>query len=198
MMYRLDILTERVGRDGRTDSQREFERLYARSNRRAYNLAFRLLGNATEAEDVTQDAFVRAWRHFHQYDRTRPFEGWLFRIVTNLVVDRRRRQKRVPMYSLDAPLDVDSEGAPLTLDIADSTTDPQALLLRDLFSEPLQKALDALPPDYRSAVLLADVEDRSYEEIAHIMRCPIGTVRSRIHRARHMLRRTLEKTLTTS
>jgi RNA polymerase sigma-70 factor, ECF subfamily len=200
-MYSLDILdryTERVGRDGRTDSQREFEALYVRSNRRAYNLAYRLLGNATEAEDVTQDAYVRAWRHFGQYDRSRPFEGWLFRIVTNLVVDRRRRQKRVPMYSLDAPLDVDSDGSPLTLDIADSSSDPEALLLRDLFSEPLQKALDALPPDYRSAVLLADVEDRSYEEIAHIMRCPIGTVRSRIHRARQMLRRNLEKVMSVS
>jgi RNA polymerase sigma-70 factor (ECF subfamily) len=194
-MYTLDIFSERVGRDGRTESQREFEALYVRSNRRAYNLAYRLLGNATEAEDVTQDAYVRAWRHFGQYDRTRPFEGWLFRIVTNLVVDRHRRQKRVPMYSLDAPLETDSDGAPLTLDIPDSSSDPSALLLRDLFSEPLQKALDQLPPDYRSAVLLADVEDRSYEEIAHIMRCPIGTVRSRIHRARHMLRRTLEKTM---
>lgn len=194
-MYSLDIVSERVGRDGMTDTQREFQALYVRSNRRAYNLAFRLLGNAADAEDVTQDAYVRAWRHFGQYDRTRPFEGWLFRIVTNLVVDKRRRQKRVPMYSLDAPLDVDSDGAPLTLDIADSTSDPEALLLRDLFTEPLQNALDALPPDYRAAVLLADVEDRSYEEISHIMRCPIGTVRSRIHRARQMLRRTLEKTM---
>jgi RNA polymerase sigma-70 factor, ECF subfamily len=197
-MYTIDILdvfNERVGRDGRTDSQREFEALYLRSNRRAYNLAYRLLGNATEAEDVTQDAYVRAWRHFGQYDRSRPFEGWLFRIVTNLVVDRRRRQKRVPILSLDAPLDTDSDGTALTLDIPDSTSDPQAILLRDLFSEPLQNALDALPPDYRAAVLLADVEDRSYDEIAGIMRCPIGTVRSRIHRARQMLRRNLEETM---
>src|SRR4051794_37434174 len=125
-MYTLDIFSERVGRDGRTDSQREFEALYVRSNRRAYNLAYRLLGNATEAEDITQDAYVRAWRHFGQYDRTRPFEGWLFRIVTNLVVDRRRRQKRVPMYSLDTPLETDSDGAPLTLEIADSSSDPSA------------------------------------------------------------------------
>jgi len=197
-MVTIDILNERVGRDGRTESQREFESLYLRSNRKAYNLAFRLLGNATEAEDVTQDAYVRAWRHFGQYDRNRPFEGWLFRIVTNLVVDRRRRQKRVPMLSLDAPLDIDSDGAALTLDIPDSTADPQAILLRDLFSEPLEKALNALPPDYRAAVILADAEDHSYDEIAEIMGCPIGTVRSRIHRARKLLRVHLEKVMRAS
>src|SRR5579871_1478351 len=95
---------DKVGRDGQTDAQREFEALYRRSSGRAYNLAYRLLGNAAEAEDVTQDAFVRAWRHFAQYDRARPFESWLFRIVTNLVVDRRRRQKRVRIYSLHAPV----------------------------------------------------------------------------------------------
>jgi RNA polymerase sigma-70 factor (ECF subfamily) len=179
--------------DGMTDDQREFEALYHRSSRRAYNLAYRLLGNSTEAEDITQDAFVRAWRHFEQYDRARPFEGWLFRIVTNLVVDRRRRQKRVPMYSLDAAIERDTEGSPLTIDIPDVSADPAALLIENELSEPLQNALDALPQDYRVAVLLADVEDRSYEEIAEIMHCPIGTVRSRIHRARQMLRKRLEK-----
>ncbi len=105
-MYSINILTaEKIGRDGITDTQRKFESFYRRSNRRAYNLAFRLLCHATEAEDITNDVFVRAWRHFDQYDRARPFEGWLFRIVTNLVVDCRRRQKRVPMYSLDTPID---------------------------------------------------------------------------------------------
>lgn len=182
---------EKIGRDGRTAAQREFETLYRRSSRRAYNLAYRMLGNAAEAEDVTQDAFVRAWRHFGQYDPARPFEGWLFRIVTNLVVDLKRRQKRVMVYSLDAPLGKDSEGAALTLDLPDPSANPEQMLLQDTFSEPLQNALDALPKDYRAAVLLADVEELTYDEIADILRCPIGTVRSRIHRARQLLRKAL-------
>ena len=174
--------------------QREFESLFLRSHRRAYNLAYRMLGNAGEAEDITQDAYVRAWHSFHQYDRGRPFEGWLFRIVSNLVIDRRRRQKRVPMYSLDAPVfqDADADGPSLSFEFADPASNPETMLLTHEFAEPLQKALDALPTDYRVAVLLADVEEKSYQEIADTMECAIGTVRSRIHRGRLMLRRTLE------
>lgn len=171
----------------------EFEAQYMRSHKRAYNLAYRMLGNSSEAEDVTQDAFVRAWQSFGQYDRSRPFEAWLFRIVTNLAIDRRRRWKRLPIYSLDAPITHDSDGEPFHLELADPAGDPGEVVLEGQFNEVLEKALQALPPEYRTAVLLADVEDRSYQEIAEIMNCAIGTVRSRIHRARNMLRRALEK-----
>lgn len=172
----------------------EFERLFLRSHKRAYNMAYRMLGNAGEAEDVTQDAFVRAWHSFHQYDRSRPFEGWLYRIVANLVIDKRRRQRRVPIYSLDAPVSegTDAEGAPLTHELADHSAEPESILMTDALDEPLQRALEALPQDYRVAVLLADVEEKSYQEIADTMDCAIGTVRSRIHRGRLMLRRSLE------
>ena len=90
-------------------TQQEFERLFQRSRRRAYNLAYRLTGNAADAEDVTQDAYVRAWHNFETYDANRSFEGWLFRIITNRVIDMRRRQKRVPMYSLDTPIQGDED-----------------------------------------------------------------------------------------
>lgn len=170
----------------------EFEVQYLRSHKRAYNLAYRMLGNPSEAEDVTQDAFVRAWQSFGQYDRSRPFEAWLFRIVTNLAIDRRRRWKRLPIYSLDAPITHDSDGEPFHLELADPAGEPSETVLKDQFNEVLEKALKALPLEYRTAVLLADVEGCSYQEIAEIMHCAIGTVRSRIHRARSMLRRTLE------
>jgi RNA polymerase sigma-70 factor (ECF subfamily) len=185
---------EEAGLDGLLYTQREFEALYRRSNRRAYNLAYRMLGNACDAEEVTQDAYVRAWRHFGQYDRARPFEGWLFRIVTNLVVDRRRREKRVPIYSLDAPITTDADGKPMALDVPDPNRNPEAILFEDALSERIQAALNSLPNDYRLALLLADLEERSYEEIAQVMSCPIGTVRSRIHRARLMMRRRLTLT----
>ena len=173
-------------------SQRQFEQLFQRSQRRAYNLAYRLTGNATDAEDVTQDAYVRAWHNFDSYDASRSFEGWLFRIITNRVIDLRRRQKRVPMYSLDTPIQGDDDGQPLAHEFAAPDSDPEHIVVGPVMEERLQQALAALPTDYRAAILLCDVEQRSYQEIAEMMGCAIGTVRSRIHRARVMLRRQLE------
>jgi len=175
-------------------TQQEFERLFQRSQRRAYNLAYRLTGNATDAEDVTQDAYVRAWHNFNTYDASRSFEGWLFRIITNRVIDMRRRQKRVPMYSLDTPIQGDEEGQPLAHEFAAPDSNPEDLVIGPIMEERLQSALAALPEDYRTAILLCDVEQRSYQEIAEAMHCAIGTVRSRIHRARVMLRKNLEST----
>lgn len=173
-------------------AQRQFDALFQRSRRRAYNLAYRLTGNAADAEDVTQDAYVRAWHNFETYDPTRSFEGWLFRIITNRVIDMRRRQKRVPMYSLDAPMQGDEDGQPLSYEFAAPDSDPEEIVVGPVMEERLQAALAALPPDYRNAVLLCDVSQRSYQEIAETMGCAIGTVRSRIHRARVMLRRQLQ------
>ncbi len=173
-------------------AQNNFEQLFLRSQRRAYNLAYRLTGNASDAEDVTQDAYVRAWDNFDTYDANRSFEGWLFRIITNRVIDLRRRQKRVPMYSLDTPIMGDEDGQPLSHEFASPDSNPEDLVINPIMDEHLQKALSALPADYREAILLCDVEQRSYQEIAEKMNCAIGTVRSRIHRARVILRRTLE------
>src|SRR5690349_19214586 len=124
-------------------SQQEFERLYLRSQRRAYNLAYRLTGNAADAEDVTQDAYLRAWNNFTSYDSTRSFEGWLFRIITNRVIDLRRRQKRVPIYSLDAPVQGDEDGNPLSHEFAAPDSDPQEIVVNPIMEERLQLALAA-------------------------------------------------------
>jgi RNA polymerase sigma-70 factor (ECF subfamily) len=175
-----------------TAPQHEFEQLFRRSQRRAYNLAYRLMGNAADAEDVTQDAYVRAWHNFESYDPSRSFEGWLFRIITNRVIDMRRRQKRVPMYSLDSPVQGEEEGQPLAHEFAAPDADPEYIVVGPIMEERLQNALESLPADYRSAILMCDVEQHSYQEIADSMQCAIGTVRSRIHRARVLLRRNLE------
>lgn len=170
----------------------EFEQLFQRSQRRAYNLAYRLTGNVADAEDVTQDAYVRAMDNFATYDATRSFEGWLFRIITNRVIDMRRRQKRVPIYSIDTPINGDDDGQPLSHEFASPGSDPVEILIGPIMEERLHKALTELPYDYRIAIILCDVEERSYQDIADAMNCAIGTVRSRIHRARLMLRKSLE------
>lgn len=173
-------------------NRNEFEQLFQRSQRRAYNLAYRLTGNVADAEDVAQDAYVRAMDNFATYDATRSFEGWLFRIITNRVIDMRRRQKRVPIYSIDTPIHGGEEGQPLSHEFASPDSDPAEILLGPIMEEKLQKALKELPYDYRIAILMCDVEQRSYQDIAQVMDCAIGTVRSRIHRARVMLRKSLE------
>ena len=170
----------------------DFATLYERSHKRAYNLAYKLTGNAADAEDVTQDAYVRALVNFASYDQTRSFEGWLFRIITNRVIDMRRRQKRVPMYSLDAPAGSDDEGNAFQHEFADPDSNPEDLVVGAMMDDKLEAALAALPPEYREAVMLCDVEEKSYDEIAQKMQCAVGTVRSRIHRGRVMLRRILE------
>jgi RNA polymerase sigma-70 factor (ECF subfamily) len=172
-------------------TQQQFEQLFQRSHRRAYLLAYRLTGNATDAEDVTQDAYMRAWRCFDRYDTTRSFEGWLFRIITNRVLDLQRRKKRVRMVTLDAPMPME-DSEPLSHEFAAPGSDPQDILLNRIMDEQLLTALTTLPTNYRRALLLCAVEQRSYQEIADTMDCAVGTVRSRIHRGRQMIRRSLE------
>src|ERR1041384_7649500 len=116
-------------------TQQEFEKLYLRSQRRAYSLAYRLTGNAADAEDVTQDAYIRAWNNFDTYDATRSFEGWLFRIITNRVIDLRRRQKLVPMYSLDTPIQGAEDGQPLAHEFAAPDSDPEQIVIGPIRSE---------------------------------------------------------------
>lgn len=173
------------------DDRQCFERYYTTSGQRAFHLAFRMLGNRAEAEDVVQDAFVRAWRHFSRYDRRRPFDTWLSAIVVNLCIDRRRRAGRLPICSLDAPIAVDDAGAPVCYDPPDQGVDPADLCADQVLDETLQHALHDLDPIYRAAVLLSSAGDLSYAEMAQILGCPVGTVRSRIHRGRVLLRRAL-------
>jgi RNA polymerase sigma-70 factor (ECF subfamily) len=145
---------------------------------RVYRWAYRLTGNQHDAEDLTQDVFVRVFRSLSTY-RPGSFEGWLHRITTNLFLDgvrKRSRQRTVALSSEAAETVVDGDPEPAQR-LADTALDAD-----------LQQALDALAPDFRAAVLLADVEGLSYEEIADRLGIKMGTVRSRIHRGRRALR----------
>lgn len=165
-----------------------FERLMSDTQRQAYSMAVRLTGDATEAEDLLQETYVRAFRFFHRYDESLPFTSWLFRIMTNLHIDSSRRRARIKTVSLDQ---VGPEGNQ-TWDIADETAIVEREIVETALDGPIELGLKALNPEFRTAVLLADVEGLSYEEIAHVMETSVGTVRSRIHRGRRQLRSYLE------
>ncbi|MEY4915560.1 MAG: sigma-70 family RNA polymerase sigma factor [Armatimonadaceae bacterium] len=168
-----------------------FERLMRRHQRQAYHVAYRLTGNHADAEDLAQEAFVRAFRFFDTYRRDLPFEKWLFRIISNLFVDDIRRRSRIKTKSLDETMMIDGEAAP-AMEIADSTLSPERLIFHEELDDKIHFALNQLPVEFRQTVILADIEGKSYEEISEALDCNIGTVRSRLHRGRKLMRKHLE------
>src|SRR3954464_2656295 len=148
---------------------------------RVYRLAYRLTGNPPAAEDLTQEGFVRGFRSLSPYPPG-TFEGWLHRITTNLFLDQARRKQRI---RFDAMTDERADR------LTSATPSPDAAYADMRFEDDVERALATLPPDFRAAVVLCDVEGLSYEEIAEILGAKLGTVRSRIHRGRTMLRSAL-------
>jgi len=149
---------------------------------RVYRLAYRLTGNPHDAEDLTQETFIRVFRSLSSY-KPGTFEGWLHRITTNLFLDMARRRSRVRMEGL--PEDTDR--------IVGDDPSPEQVYSDTHLDPDLQAALDELPPEFRAAVVLCDVEGLSYEEIGATLGVKLGTVRSRIHRGRQALRAALER-----
>jgi RNA polymerase sigma-70 factor (ECF subfamily) len=147
---------------------------------RVYRLAYRLTGNKHDAEDLTQEVFVRVFRSLSSYTPG-TFEGWLHRITTNLFLDTVRRKARIRFDAL--PDDAER--------LESRDRGPAQIYDETHFDADVQAALDALPPDFRAAVVLCDLEGLSYEEIAATLGIKIGTVRSRIHRGRSALRAAL-------
>lgn len=174
---------------GRASDHAEFQTLVERTQRQAYNMAYRMTGNRDDAEDLTQEAYLRAYRSFSTYNRQLPFESWFFRILSNLFIDLMRRRPKQKPLSLDQSIADEESDDSMVFQIADDGANPERNLMDTIMDERIQAALAALPEPFRVAVLLCDVEDKSYEEIAKIMKSSIGTVRSRIHRGRTLLRR---------
>jgi RNA polymerase sigma-70 factor (ECF subfamily) len=158
-----------------------WDEIVAQHSARVYRLAYRLTGNPHDAEDLTQEVFVRVFRSLSSYTPG-TFEGWLHRITTNLFLDQARRKAKI---RFDALAD-DAETR-----LPSKALSPDVQVLDGLFDEDVESALAALPPDFRAAVVLCDIEGLSYEEIADVLGLKLGTVRSRIHRGRTMLRKAL-------
>jgi RNA polymerase sigma factor (sigma-70 family) len=146
---------------------------------RVYRLAYRLTGNQHDAEDLTQEVFIRVFRSLSTFTPG-TFEGWLHRITTNLFLDQARRKQRIRMDSMGE----DAATYPATGELQN----PERGYEHANLDHDVQRALDTLTPEYRAAVVLCDIEGLSYEEIAVTLGIKLGTVRSRIHRARAQLR----------
>ena len=170
--------TDQVPDDAPTAGVPTWDEIVERHSDRVYRLAYRLAGNRPDAEDLTQEVFVRVFRSLDSYSPG-TFEGWLHRITTNLFLDQARRKQRIRFDALS-----DERAQRLT----SSHPTPDAAYTDQRFDDDIERALATLPPDFRAAVVLCDVEGLSYDEIARILGAKLGTVRSRIHRGRAMLR----------
>lgn len=172
-----------------SDDCKAFDEIVTRYKDGVYNYIWRMISSREDAEDLTQEVFVRAFRAIKSFRRESNLRTWLYRIATNLCVDRYRRvglQKQ-----LIVPLEQNQrydDGEPVTLDLPDSTYDPHRVYEHTELHAEIHKALARLPGKLRSAVLLFDLEGMTYEEIAESVGCPVGTVKSRIFNARVQLR----------
>ncbi len=150
-----------------------------------YNIAFQMTRDTRDAEDLVQETYLKAFRFFSSFKRGTNCKAWLFCIMRNTFINRYRRQKKQPDY-----VDFDSVSPFIEL-IRDegflTGQTPESLFFGDILDDEVQAALDYLPEEFRTTVILSDLEGFTYKEIAEIMRCPLGTVRSRLSRGRKQL-----------
>jgi RNA polymerase sigma-70 factor, ECF subfamily len=159
--------------------------------RQVYNICYRTLGNVEDAADATQDAFLSAFRGLKTF-RGQPtgFRAWLLRVAVNACYDQLRRRQRRPADSLDAPVD-SAEEIGLADRLVDAAPGPEQQALSGEVARQIEGAMDRLPPEQRLAVVLCDIQGLSYDEAALVMSVELGTVKSRLSRARANLRELL-------
>lgn len=163
-----------------------FDQLVGRYEKLVYNFAYRLTGNYDEASDVAQDAFVRAFNAIRSFRGDAAFSTWLYRITTNVFLDEKKKARSRPHQSLDEYIEL--EESSIGRQIEDPSETPEEIVTGKERSQVLANAIATLPDYQRAMVLLYHVHQKSYEEIAETMNLPIGTVKSRLNRARLALK----------
>ncbi|MFC1719181.1 sigma-70 family RNA polymerase sigma factor [Candidatus Poribacteria bacterium] len=167
------------------DQKNEFERMALQHMDLAYNIALGMTRDATEAEDLVQDTYLRAYKFFDTFERETNFRAWLFTILRNTYINRYRRKSRDPQMVDISEIQMSGEL------VAEST--PENDIFSRLLDDDVADAMNSLPTDFRITVVLSDLEGLPYKEIAEILDIPIGTVMSRLYRGRKLLRNRLRE-----
>ena len=185
----MNYVDTRLAKMSRTGDRRAFSELVDRYKDKIYYLAYRMLGNVQEAEDIVQETFLRVFANLYRYNENQKFSTWIYRIATNLCIDRLRKRKAV--YSLDAEMP-DQEGREYytTLNSKDPTPEQQYVLSET--QETIRRAIDSMPEKYKAVILLRYMHDMSLQEIGEALDMPVTTVKTRVHRGREYLRKKLE------
>ena len=165
------------------EKRREFEELALQYMDSLYSVALRMTKNPGEAQDLVQDAYLRAYRFFDKFEPGTNFKAWLFKILKNVYINKYRKELRKPQM-----VDISSVEA---LNSLQGPTTPEDEIFNKLLDDDVTRAMDALPEDFRLAIMLADLDGLSYKDVAKILDCPIGTVMSRLHRGRKLLKNNL-------
>jgi len=185
----LNYVETRLAKLARTGDRRAFAELVDLYKDKIYHHAYRMLGNRQEAEDVSQDTFLRLYNNLHRYDETQKFSTWIFRICTNLCIDRLR--KRRPTYSLDAEV-TDGEGNDYYAMMPSDEDTPEKQVIVSETQQSIRKAVETMPEKYKSIVMLRYLQDMSLQEISDVLDMPVTTIKTRLHRGREFLRKKLE------
>ena len=192
-MGKLMVADAALVKRAQANDRAAFNEIVLRYKARVYNYIYRMVHSPTDAEDLTQETFVKAYLSIASFQSRASLNTWLYRIATNLCIDFSRRGRKLQnTYSLSAETDAE-EGE---RDLPDTRFDPQRLALNDELGATLDTALRDLPEKLRTVVLLYDIEGLAYDEIAAILGCPLGTVKSRLYNARASLREQLSPYLT--
>lgn len=183
-----ELINKRINEVLKGD-QDSFEEIVSLFQHRLYHVCFRMLGNRQEAEDIAQEAFVRAYINIHTFDQKRKFSTWIFRIATNLCIDRIRKKK--PDYYLDANVP-GTEGLTMYSQIVAPGELPEDEISRMETQERIQYEISRLSDRYRSVIVLRYIEELPLQEISDILNLPLGTVKTRVHRGRAALRKQMD------
>ncbi|MGI6704217.1 MAG: RNA polymerase sigma factor [Clostridia bacterium] len=167
-----------------------FEELVVMYQKQIYNLSYRMMGSEEDACDMTQEAFLKAFKSIRKFNGKSSFGTWVYRIAVNVCIDELRKRKKVKLYPVVHNDNPEGDGSKL---IADTEDLPEERIERQETRKQVQRAINRLTEDYRAIIILRDIQGRSYQEIAGILGLNIGTVKSRINRARHNLKEELIK-----
>lgn len=177
-----------ANRDGVGNKQSEFERIALVHLDTIYSSALRMTGNTSDAEDLVQETFLKAYRFFHRFRKDSNCLAWLLKIMKNSYINRFRQKSREPVTVAGNPARPDQE---IYTDAADMSGTPEDDVFDRLLDDDVEQAIRALPEEFKLVVMLSDIEGLQYKEIADILGCPVGTVRSRLSRGRRLLRKHL-------
>jgi len=181
-----EVLIEKT----RRGDQAAFQALVEKYQRRIYAVAYGLLGNREDALDAVQEAFIKVYRSLDRFKGKSSFYTWLYRIATNTAIDLGRKASRREQIEFREEIEADEEKGDYP--VAPTSEDPASALMKKELGDLIEKAIQKLPPEQRTAIVLREIEGLSYREIAKVMRCSQGTVMSRLHYGRKKLQELLE------
>ncbi|MDF2651302.1 MULTISPECIES: RNA polymerase sigma factor SigW [unclassified Paenibacillus] len=186
----MNFVEARLAKLARNGDRNAFAELVELYKDKIFHLAYRMLNNKQEAEDAVQETFLRVYTNLHRYDENQKFSTWIFRIGTNLCIDKLRRRKNT--YSLDAEMP-DGEGNDYYAMLPSHEDTPEKQVIVSETQEQIRQAIETLPEKYKSVVILRYLHDMSLQEISDVLDMPVTTIKTRVHRGREYLRKRLEQ-----